>query len=152
MSWVIAQTTWLSCTIQPSCFYSLAFLWQEGCELVLSLLGEKKKCYRHLSWSLEVWTLDPVGVLECCRGCRSSRTAMLDNLLQDLGGFVSILESCSKVSNSAWELRRICVPFWAVCGSKSRVSSLASALFPFLSFTGFRVKSGLLMQNKSCVF
>lgn len=120
---------------------------------VLSLLGDKKKkSYRHLSWRLEVWTLDPVGLLECGRGCRSSRTAMLDDFLQCLGGFVSILESSSEVSNSSWELRRICVPFWAVCGLKSSVSSLTSALFPFLSLIGFRVKSGLLMQKKSCFF
>lgn len=58
----------------------------------------------------------------------------------------------SEVSNSPWELRRICVPFWAVCGSKSGVFSLTSALLQFLSFIGFRFKSGLLMQNKSCFF
>lgn len=67
---------------------------------------------------------------------------MLNDLLPGLGGFVSILEFCSEESDSTWQLRRrICVPFWAVSGSKSGVFSLISALFPFLSFIGFRVKS-----------
>lgn len=134
VSWAIAETTWLSCTIQPSCFYSLPFLQQEDSELCSVYWGKEKRnrSCRHLSTDvcqgleLELWIL--IAVLECNRGCRSSRAAVLNIFLATSGWFCQYVGVCSEVSNVARELRRICVPLWAVCASELAVFSLNSGL------------------------
>lgn len=104
----------------------------------------------------EGWSLNSGSWLQCSSAAEDGGVQALPRLtffLQALGGFVSILDFVPKYLMLPWELREICVLFWAVWGSKSGVfSSLTSGLWPFISFTGSSVKPDVLMQNKTCLF